>query len=75
MYNVDIVVINFNQSSYEVMENTVIITIVLTQPSSAPFQITIDTVNGKSWLVLLYLPCLSFYINSWTGLYWRHEND
>ena len=45
------VTINFNQPSYEVMENnTVTIAIALSQPSPAPFQVTID---GKSWLVLI----------------------
>ena len=69
-----IVVINFDQSSYEVMENdTVTITIVSSTSSSTAFQVTIDTVDvnahGIKLVGLLYLSCLSCSINSWRGFY------
>ena len=56
-----IVVIDFNQPSYEVMENnTVTIAIALSQPSPAPFEVTIDTMDvsahGKN-LVGSYCTC------------------
>ena len=42
-----IVVVSFNQSSYEVMEDngTVSLVIALSQPSSMPFEVTINVVD------------------------------
>ena len=53
-----IVIINFDQSSYEVTENdTVTIGIMLSTSSSMAFKVTIDTVNvnahGKTLVDLL----------------------
>ena len=53
-----IVIINFDQSSYEVTENdAVTIAIVLSTSSSVAFEVTIDTVNvnahGKMLVGLL----------------------
>ena len=41
------VVVSFNQSSYEVMEDndTVSLVIALSQPSSVPFQVSIGTMD------------------------------
>ena len=41
------VVVSFNQSSYEVMEDngTVSLVIALSQPSSVPFEVSIGTMN------------------------------
>ena len=48
---------NFNQSSYEVMEDdgTLIIMIVLSQASSVQFQVVINTADATAVGMLIYI--------------------
>ena len=42
-------VVNFSKPSYEVMENDMVtITIILSQPSSKSFNVTVKTVNATA---------------------------
>ena len=62
------VVVSFNQSSYEVMEDdgTVSLVIALSQPSSVPFQATINMVDmtavGKYVRTINRDECLRFLV-------------
>lgn len=55
--------VNFSKPSYEVMESgTVTITIVLSQPSSKPFNVAVKTVNVTAFgrFVLYIATCLIY---------------
>ena len=63
-----IVVVSFNQSSYEVMEDdgTASLVIALSRPSSMPFEVTINTVDmtavGKCIHTIHSDECLRFLV-------------
>ena len=70
------VVVNFKQSSYEVMEDggEVMIVIELSQPSSEPFDVMISSVDITAESCYLQYVCLSIILLNLQNLKITKEN-